>query len=294
MVGDDPQAHVHLVALAVLGPGDLADLVGDVHDGVDVEEGGHVLAHAGQPLQPRAHVDVLLLELGVVALPVVVELGEHVVPDLNISVALAAHGAPRPAAAVGLPPVVVDLGAGAAGPGAVFPEVVLLAELEDPLCGDAHHLVPDLIGLVVGGGGLVSGEDGGVEPLGLQPHPLRAGEELPAPGDGLPLEVVPEGEVAQHLEVGAVAGGLADVLNIAGADALLAGAHPVPRGLHLAGEVGLHGGHAAVDKQQAGVVLGNQGEAGEAEVVLGLKEFQEHLPQFVHAVRLVHRGISPL
>ena len=91
-----------------------------------------------------------------------------------------------------------------------------------------------------------------------------------------------------------MAGGLADVLNIAGADALLAGAHPVPRGLHLAGEVGLHGGHAAVDEQQAGVVLGNQGEAGEAEVVLGLKEFQEHLPQFVHAVRFVHRGISPL
>ena len=41
--------------------------------------------------------------------------------------------------------------------------------------------------------------------------------------DGLVLEVIAEGEVAQHLEEGAVAGGLADVLDIAGADALLAG-----------------------------------------------------------------------
>ena len=160
----------------------------------------------------------------------------------------------------------------------MLPEVVLLAELEDALGGDADLLVPDPEGLVIGGGGLIAGKDGGVEPLRVQAHPLRAGQKFPGPVDGVPFEVVAEGEVAQHLKISAVAGGLADVFDVAGADALLAGADPVAGGLLLAGEVGLHGGHAAVDEQQRGVVLGHQGEAGQAEVLLALKESQEHLP----------------
>ena len=56
------------------------------------------------------------------------------------------------------------------------------------------------------------------------------------------LEIVAEGEVAQHLKVGAVTGGFAHVVDIAGADALLTGAHPVAGRLLLALEPGLHGG----------------------------------------------------
>ena len=81
----------------------------------------------------------------------------------------------------------------------------------------------------------------------LQSDPLRAGQEFPRPGNGLLLEIVAEGEVAQHLKIGAVAVGMADVLNIAGADALLAGGDTVAGGLLLPGEPGLHGGHAGVD-----------------------------------------------
>ena len=206
VVGDDPQGHIPLLRLAVVSAGELRHLVGDIHHGVHVEEAVHVLAHAGQTLQAHAGVDVLLLELGVVAVAIVVELGEHVVPDLDVSVTVAAHGAAGLAAAVLRPTVIVDLGAGAAGTGAVLPEVVLLAEAEDALGGDAYLLVPDVEGLVV------VQIDGGVQPVRLQPHHLS--QELPAPCDGLMLEVVTEGEVAQHLEVGAVAGGLAHVLNV--------------------------------------------------------------------------------
>ena len=166
----------------------------------------------------------------------------------------------------------------------MLPEVVLLAELEDALGGDADLLVPDAEGLVVGGGGLVAGEHGGIQPVRLQTHPFGRGQELPGPVDRVPLEVVSEGEVAQHLEVGAVAGGLADVLDVAGADALLAGADPVAGGLLLPGEPGLHGRHAGVDQQQAGVVLGNQGKAGQPQVFFCLKEFEKHLPQLVQSV----------
>ena len=58
--------------------------------------------------------------------------------------------------------------------------------------------------------------------------------------------------------------------------------------LLLPGEPGLHGRHAAVDEQQGGVVLGDEGEAGQAQMPLCLKEFQEHLAQLVEAVVLVH------
>ena len=131
MVGDDPQRHVHLHALAVSCAGQLSDLVGDVHDGIHIEQGVHVLTDHRQTLQTHAGVDVLLGQLGVVALAVVVELGEDVVPDLHIAVAVAAGLAVGAAAAELLAAVVIDLRAGAAGTGAVLPEVVFLAHAVD-------------------------------------------------------------------------------------------------------------------------------------------------------------------
>ena len=273
MVGDHPQAHIHLHALSIGGACELRDLVGDIHDGIHIEQAVHILAHHCQTLQAHAGVNILLGQLRVVALPVIVELGEYVVPDLHIPVAVAAHGAPGLAAAVLLAPVIVDLAAGAAGAGAVLPEIVGLAKAEDSFGGHPHLLVPDLKGLVV------IFIDGGVQAILVQPHHLR--QKFPAPGNGLVLEIVAEGEVAQHLKIGAVAGGLADIFNVAGADALLAGADPVTGRLLFALEVGLHGGHAGVDEQKAGVVLGNQREAGQAQMALALKKAQKHLSQLV-------------
>ena len=83
-----------------------------------------------------------------------------------------------------------------------------------------------------------------------------------------------------------MAGSVADILNIAGTDALLAGGDPVTGRLLLAGKVGLHGRHTGVDQQQAGIVLGDQGKAGQTQMVFGLKEVQEHFPQLVETVVL--------
>ena len=277
MVRDDPEAHVGLVALPVVGVGDFGNLVGDVHHGVHIEEGTHVLAHAGQPFQAHARVDVFIFHLLVVPFAVVDELGEDVVPDLDIAVAVAAHGAGGLAAAVLFAPVVVDLGTGTAGPGAMLPEVVLFSEAEDALSGDADVLVPDFKSLVI------VQVNGGIETVLLQAHYL--GQEFPAIGDGVLFKIVSEGEVAQHLEVGAVTVGFSNVLNVASADALLAGADPVPGGLLFPGKPGFHGGHAAVDEEQAGVVSGgDEGKAGQAEMALALKVAEEHLPQLVQAM----------
>ena len=275
MVRDDPQGHIPFLALAIERPGELRNLVGNVHHRVHIKQRIHILAHHRQALQAHAGVDILLLQLRIIVVAVVIKLGKHIVPDLDIPVAIAAHGASGLTAAVFLTPVIVNLRAGAAGAGAVLPEVILLAEAEYPLLGDADLLIPDVKGLVIA---LIYR---GIQPLLLQPYHL--GQKLPAPGNGLVLEVVAKGEVAQHLEIGAVAGGMTHVVNVAGADALLAGTDPAPRGLLLPLEPGLHGGHAGVDKQDGLVVLGNQRKAGQAQMALTLKVAQEHFPQLVEA-----------
>ena len=295
MVGDDAQGHVFLAALAVARAGNLGDLVRDVHHRVDIKEGVNVLAHNGKTLKAHAGIDVLLLELGVVVVAVVVELGEDDVPDLHIAVAVAADGAAGLAAAVLFAAVIVNFRAGTAGAGAVLPEVVFLAELEDAVLGNADLLVPDAERLVIGGRRFVAGEDGWIQTVGVKTHPLGAREEFPRPVDRLGLEIVAEREVAEHFKVRAVAGGVADVFNVAGADALLAGGHAVARRLLLTGEERLHRCHAGVDEQQRRVVLRDQGKAGQAQVAFRLKEMQEHFPQLVETVilGLRHKLVSP-
>ena len=168
----------------------------------------------------------------------------------------------------------------------MLPEVVLLAEAENTLGRDAHFLVPDLERLVI------IFVDGRVQPVLVQTDHL--GQELPAPCNGLVLEVIAEGEVAQHLEIGAVAGGLADILDVAGTDALLAGADPVTGRLHLTLEIGLHWRHAGIDEQQRRIILGDQRKAGQAQVTLAFKERKEHFAQFIYAVRLgIHWFLPP-
>ena len=291
MVGDDSQGNVHLHTLAIGRAGQLRDLVGDVHDGIHIEQGVHVLADHRQALQTHAGVDVLLRQLRVVAVAVVVELGEDVVPDLHVPVTVAAHGAAGLAAAVLFAPVVVNFGAGTAGAGAMLPEVVLLAEFEDTVFGNANILVPDAESLFINRCCLITCKYRGIQAIGIQSHPLGRGQKFPSPPNGLFLKVISKGEVAQHLKIGAVAGRVADVFNIAGADALLAGSDPVPGRLLLAGEIGLHRRHTGVDEQQAGITLGNQGKAGQAQMALGLEKVQEHLPQFVEAIVLGFRHI---
>ena len=257
--------------------GDLAHLVGDVHDGIDVEKGVHVLADDRKTLKPHAGVDVLLDKLGVVALTVVVELREHDVPYLDIPVTVAAHGTAGLPAAVFLAAVEVDLGAGTARAAAMLPEVVLLAEAENALRGDADLVVPDVPCLIV------IEIDARVQPVGIDADPVGGGQKFPCPADRFALEIIAEGEVAEHFKVGAVARRLADVFDIGRADALLAGRHAAARRLFLSGEPRFHGAHAGVDEQKRGVVAGDQREAGQTQMTFCLKEGEIHLPQLIES-----------
>ena len=99
--------------------------------------------------------------------------------------------------------------------------------------------------------------------------------------DRLALEVVAEAEIAQHLEKRVVVGGAADVLDVAGAQALLAGRGPGEIELALAQEVVLELVHAGRREQHRGVPARHQHVAGAADAALGLEERQIFFAKFV-------------
>jgi hypothetical protein len=238
-----------------------------------LEDGGHALqAHAG--------VDVLLRQVAedgevvLAAAGAALELHEDEVPHFEVAV-LVGHGA-AVGAVLGAA-VVVDLGAGAAGAGdAHGPEVVGHAPALDAGGGDADALAPQGLGLVV----VV--EDGDPEALGVEPEPAvggGVGQQPPGQRDGLLLEVVAEGEVAQHLEERRVPRGLADLVDVDGAHALLGAGGPLVGRGALAQEVRFEGDHAGVDQQQRGV-LGHQARRGDHGVSVVLEESEEAAGDF--------------
>jgi hypothetical protein len=88
-------------------------------------------------------------------------------------------------------------------------------------------------------------------------------QEIPAIFDRLLLKIIPEGEIAQHLEKGVMARGSAHVLQIimlaTGTDAFLAaGCPPIGKLAHANKDI-LELNHSSIREQQRGVVLGDQG-----------------------------------
>src|SRR5688572_8015759 len=103
--------------------------------------------------------------------------------------------------------VVENLRARTAGPGLAHrPEVRLRAHACETLALDADVLKPD-VGRVV-----VVLEHRDPQPFRRQAEPV--GHELPGIADRLALEIVAEAEIAQHLEEGVMARGVADVLEV--------------------------------------------------------------------------------
>ena len=121
----------------------------------------------------------------------------------------------------------------------MLPEIVLLAELENTLSRNPDFLVPDAEGLIV------IQVHAGIQPVRVQSHHI--GQKFPCPVDGFCFKIIPKREITQHLEEGAVTGCLSYILNVAGADTLLAGGNPVPGGNLLSCEIRLQWSHSGID-----------------------------------------------
>ena len=284
VVGDDAQRDVGLLVLVVVDTGEVRNGLHDVLDRVDLKEVVDALHDAGQTFEAHTGIDVLVLERRVIVVAVVVELGEDEVPDFHVAVAVATDLAGGFAAAVLFSAVIVDLGTGAAGTGAVLPEVVFLAEADHVVFRDADVLRPDVPCLVI------VFVDGAVELVRRDLQHFR--EELPRPVDGVILEIIAKGEVAQHLEVGAMAGGMADVVDVRGPDALLTGGHTVAGRSDFSREELLHRRHTGVDEQKALVSVGHERVARQPQMLFTFKELKEALPQFVQTGPF-HKWLSP-
>src|SRR5664279_2126046 len=246
---------------------------------IDVVEVVNALKQRGDAFHAHAGVDVLRgqfaehREVGLAGACCcsALVLHEDEVPELHVAVLVNLR---TTGCSVVGPTVVIQLTARPArSRDAHRPEVVVHAAAHDPFERQADRLVPDVDGLVI----VVV--DGGPDPVPVEAEAavveaLR--RQVPGQPDSAVLEVVAEAEVAVHLEERAVPSGLAHLLDVRRADALLHAGRTRPRRGLLADEVGHELHHAGDDEEQVRVVEG-QRQAGHDGVAARLEVAQEAL-----------------
>ncbi|CDC63211.1 uncharacterized protein BN660_01846 [Clostridium sp. CAG:448] len=264
MVGAYTDGNIVFLVFTVGLTGNFTDLVQNTAVGINQEHIVHALHHTGKPLQTHTGIDVFLCKFGIVPLPVVIELGEHVVPDLHVTVAVATGAAIRLSATVFFAAVKIDFGTGTAGTGTVFPEIIFLPESGDTLGRNADLFGPDSERLFV-----ILVDRG---PEFVRRNLQRFGQKFPCPRDCLLFEIIPKRKISEHFKKGSVTCGVADAIQVRRADALLAGGNTTARRLLFAGKILFHGCHARIDQKQGFVIVRDQRKRGQAQVPLGFKE----------------------
>ena len=223
-----------------------------VAEQVDVIIVGLALQNGGDALQPHAGVDRRLGQIKAGVLVHLLELHEDQIPEFQEAIAVFIRAAGRAARHAGAL-VVEDFRAIAARAGRAHrPQIGFMAD--DAVVGETGDFLPELTRLVVGG------IDRDQQLVLGQAHDL--GREVPGEQDRFFLEVIAEGEVAQHLEKGVVAGGVTDIVQVvmlaAGAHAFLHGGGAAVGTLFGAREQVLELDHARIGEQQGRVVARHQ------------------------------------
>ena len=229
------------------------------------------LQHGGDPFEAHAGVHVFLGQGFIFPLGVLVVLHEDVVPDLHPALVFGVELFRR---GQGARPI-EHLGIRAAGAGDAggAPPIVLLGKLRDAGFGHAEG-APEIEGLLIEGAVLIAGEDGEAQHVEGQVQILLAREEFEAELDGLFLEVVPQRPVPQHFEEGEV-DGVAHLVDIPGADALLVVGEPLARGVLRSLQVGHQGMHPGGGEKTGGVIFGDQRSAADLGMTLALEKFDK-------------------
>ena len=281
MVGEHPVRHPLFRLRLVRPPHHLGHPFQQRQEQIGVIVAFNPLHHGREPFQPQPRVDAGRRQRGLLARRIPVELHEHQVPELQKLARLAPSlefrlGRHRPPLLTG-PHVVVDLRAGTTRTRVGhLPEVVLVPQPVDPLRRDPGHLGPQPRRLVVG---VVHGDK---EPVRIETHLDR--EKLPRVPDRVALEVVAEGEVAQHLEEGVVPRRATDLLQVVvltpRAHAFLRGGRARERELLLTQEDPLELDHPGVGEEKRRVVGGDQGRTRADGVTPGLEVLEESPADF--------------
>ena len=112
MICNDTDRHIILILFPVLFACKAAYMISQCLDRIYIKNGIHVLHNAGQTLQPHSCINILLFQFRIIAVSVIIKLGEYIVPDLHITVTIASDRTVRLAASVFFSSVVINLGAG--------------------------------------------------------------------------------------------------------------------------------------------------------------------------------------
>ena len=261
VVGDDAHGDVLLLLVSVGLPRQPLDVADERPEEVGLVVRVLPLHDRGDALEPHARVDGGLGQRRHDAARVAVELHEDEVPDLEPSVAIA--GGPQAGSAglllrAGQMIALVEMHLRARPARARVahrPEVVLLAQAQDAVLPQPRHLLPEREGVVVV-------REHGRREAGRRQAEV-AGQQLPAERHGIRLEVVAEGEVAEHLEERMVARRAADILEVivlaARPDAFLGGGRPDVVAPLLAEEHALELHHARIGEEQCRVLTRDEG-----------------------------------
>ena len=221
-------------------------------------------------------------------------LHEHEIPDLDEAVAVRVGTARRTARDRG-PMVEENLRARPTRAHVAHrPEIVAAGDAQDFPIGNARDLVPQLRGF------LVVSVDSDDEALRIEREVL--GEQLPGEQDRALLEIVAEGEIAEHLEEGVVTRGVADIVEVV---VLAARAHAFLRRrraqgdrLLLTGEDVLERHHARIGEHQSRIVARHERARRDHRVIILGEEVEERRPDVVGAsgtranMRRAHRLIA--
>ena len=266
-------------------PYSLRDLGEDARERIGIVDGLLAVQHADRALQPHAGIDVLARHRLKRAVRVLMVLHEHVVPDLQVASAVAGGRAVRAAGLLVGDDEHLRVRAAGAGLARRAPPVVRARQEEDVVVLYAIF-APVVRGLVVAGDAafLVAREHREGELVRVEPEPLLARQEFPGPGDRFLLEVIAQRPVAQHFKEGQVRG-VAHLVDVAGADALLHVAKAIARRMLLAHQVRHQRMHARRGEQHGRIVFRNDGGAGNHRVPLLLEKPEPHRPQFVGSRR---------
>ena len=231
---------------------------------VNLKQVVHALHNNCKSFKSHTGVNVRVRERIVISVIVLVKLRKHKVPNLHISVAVAAYAAGRLAAAVFFAAVIVNLRAGATRSCAVLPEVVVLAELHNSACINTNLVYPNISRLVIV---LVNRN-----PELVRRYLHNLCEKLPRPRCRFVLEVVAEREVSEHFKECSVTRGLSDILNIARSYTLLARCNASSRRGFGVLEPHLHRRHTRIYEQQARIIFRYQWKTAKPQAALCFKK----------------------
>ena len=289
MIGDDAMAGLGLTLGRHAGERDrgrdqrleqidLVIVVGALQDG-------------GEAFKPHAGVDGGLRQVNALICELLV-LHEDEVPDFDEAVAFGVRAAGR--TALHARAVIVENlgGRTARAKLAHRPEIVGARDADDLLLGEAGNLPPQPRRLVV------VGIDGDQQALLVERVVL--GEQLPGEQDGALLEIIAEGEVAEHLEEGVVARGVADIVEVvmlaAGAHAFLRRGDAREGRLLGAGKHVLELHHAGIGEHQGRIVARHERARGQHLMIVAREEIEEAGADGVNTrvidTRVVDAGIA--